>query len=70
MSIERAKKNCPRPWNELSPEVQAQLILLSDKEEQCLEDIRLGLLATLSEYQGLKFVKKMFEDALMNVQLP
>jgi hypothetical protein len=70
MSIERARKNCSSNWDELSPELQAQLILLSDKEEQCLEDIRLGLLATLSDYQGLKFVKKMFENALMNVKLP
>lgn len=56
-------------WDALSPEIQAQLWVLSNKEEQNAEDIRLGLLATLATYQGLKTVKKLFEEAIRCVKV-
>lgn len=42
---------------------------LRDQEEQNLEDIRLGLLATLCEYRGFPAIKKLFEDAIKSVQI-
>ena len=51
-------------------ENQAFILTLLDQENQNLEDIRLGLLATLSEYRGFTNVKKLFEDAIKAVQVP
>lgn len=56
-------------WDALTPETQGHLINMSAKEEQCAEDIRLGLLATLAEYRGFQFVKDAFEDAIRCVQI-
>jgi hypothetical protein len=52
-----------------SPEIKAYLMTLQAQEEQNLEDIRLGLLATLSEYRGFPHIKKAFEDAILNVNI-
>ena len=52
-----------------SPENHAFILTLLDQENQNLEDIRLGLLATLSEYRGFSNVKKLFEDAINSVNL-
>lgn len=56
-------------WDALSPEIQAQLFILSNKEVQNAEDIRLGLLATLASYQGLKVIKQLFADAIKCVKV-
>ena len=50
-----------------SPEIQGYLLALKTQEEQNLEDIRLGLLATLDEYRGVPRIKKLFEDAIKSV---
>lgn len=52
-----------------SPENHAFILTLLDQENQNLEDIRLGLLATLDEYRGLSNIKKLFEDAIKSVQI-
>jgi hypothetical protein len=45
-------------------------MILTKKEEECAEDLRIGLLATLAEYQGLKNIKELFADAIKGVQVP
>jgi hypothetical protein len=52
-----------------SPEIQAYFLALRNQEEQNLEDIRLGLLATLAEYRGFPKIKQLFEEALKSVNL-
>ena len=52
-----------------SPEIQGYFLALRNQEEQNLEDIRLGLLATLAEYRGFPKIKQLFEEALKNVKL-
>ena len=52
-----------------TPENQAYNRALHAQEEQNLEDIRLGLLATLAEYRGFSSVKKLFEEAIKGVTL-
>jgi hypothetical protein len=52
----------------LTPEMQAHLMILSDKEVQNGRDIREGLLATLHGYQGFAKIKKLFEQAIRCVQ--
>lgn len=51
-------------WDGLSPETQAHLVILSDREVQCGDDIRQGLLATLADYQGLRNIKELFKSAI------
>jgi predicted GNAT family N-acyltransferase len=51
-----------------SLENQVYILSLLDQENQNLEDIRLGLLATLNEYRGFPSVKKLFEDAIKGVE--
>ena len=55
-------------WNALSPETQGLLIALQAKEEQMIRDIRTGLLATLSDYQGIKAIKDRFASAIRSVE--
>lgn len=52
----------------MSPEMKVFLMTLRAKEEQNLEDIRLGLLATLEQYQGFASVKQRFEEAIKGVK--
>lgn len=52
-----------------SPELQAYILTLRAQEEQNLEDLRLGLLATLHEYRGFPHIKKAFEQAILNVNI-
>jgi hypothetical protein len=52
-----------------SPELQAYIMTLEAQEEQNLEDLRLGLLATLAEYRGFPHIKKAFEEAILNVHV-
>jgi hypothetical protein len=52
-----------------SPEIQGYLLALRNQEEQNLEDIRLGLLATLTEYRGFPKIKQLFAEALKSVKL-
>jgi len=52
-----------------TPENQAYILTLLDQENQNLEDIRLGLLATLNEYRGFPNIKKLFEDAIQGVKM-
>ena len=56
-------------WDALGPEVQGHLFIMSAQEERCAKDIRLGLLATLAEYRGFSFIKKLFEDAIKCVKV-
>jgi len=53
-----------KAWDALSPEFQAMLINISNKEKQQAKDIRDGLLATLHGYQGVKRVKDAFAEAI------
>jgi hypothetical protein len=55
-------------WNSLTPETQGLLFALQAREEQMIKDIRLGLLATLAGYQGLKTVKDKFAEAIRSVE--
>lgn len=55
-------------WDRLTPETQAHLMILSDKEVQNGRDIREGLLATLHGYQGFVPIKKLFEHAIRCVR--
>lgn len=56
-------------WTGLDTIFKTTLVSICMQEEQNLEDIRLGLLATLSEYQGLSHIKKLFENSLKNIKL-
>jgi hypothetical protein len=51
-------------WGALSPEIQATLISIANKESQQARDIRDGLLATLHEYQGVKSIKDSYADCI------
>jgi hypothetical protein len=51
-------------WDALSPEIQATLMTIANKEKQQALDIRDGLLATLHGYQGVKRVKDMYADCI------
>jgi hypothetical protein len=55
-------------WNSLTPETQGLLFSLQAREEQMIKDIRLGLLATLAGYQGLKTIKDKFAEAIRSVE--
>lgn len=55
-------------WDALSPETQAHLFNMSNQEEQCADDIRVGLLATLSEYRGFQMIKDLFAEAIRCVK--
>lgn len=54
-------------WDNLSPELQGHLHIMSRKEVQNGDDIRQGLLATLTSYQGSRFIKDLFETAIRHV---
>jgi hypothetical protein len=56
-------------WTELEPVFKINFINICIQEEQNLEDIKVGLLATLHEYQGLKHIKQMFEKAIKEINL-
>jgi hypothetical protein len=51
-------------WDSLTPELQGHLHIMSSKEVQNGDDIRQGLLATLTSYQGAPFIKDLFESAI------
>lgn len=55
-------------WNDLTPETQGLLLALQVREEQMISDIRTGLLATLSDYQGIKSIKDRFAEAIRSVE--
>lgn len=50
-----------------TPEIKAYLLVIQHQEEKAREDIRIGLLATLSEYRGPSKVKLEFEKAIKDV---
>jgi len=54
-------------WTALTPETKGILIVMQAKEEQMVEDIRVGLLATLASYQGIKAIKERFAEAIRGV---
>lgn len=56
-----------RAWDAMTPENQMALWSLSVQEERNAQDICVGLLATLSEYQGFSSVKKAFREAIQSV---
>jgi hypothetical protein len=51
-------------WDALTPDHKMLLWSLRNQETQCAQDICTGLWATLSEYQGLSHVKKVFYNAI------
>jgi hypothetical protein len=51
-------------WDSLSPEIQATLITIENKEKQQARDIRDGLLATLHGYQGIKSIKDAYAECI------
>jgi hypothetical protein len=53
-----------KAWDALSPEMQATLITIANKERQQACDIRDGLLATLHGYQGVKSIKDAYADCI------
>jgi hypothetical protein len=53
-----------KAWGALSPEIQATLMSIANKESQQARDIRDGLLATLHEYQGVKSIKDSYADCI------
>ena len=53
-----------KAWDALSPEMQATLITIANKERQQACDIRDGLLATLHGYQGIKSIKDAYADCI------
>lgn len=55
-------------WTALTPEAQGLIMTLHTKEEQMVKDIRMGLLATLASYQGIKAVKVRFAEAIRSVE--
>jgi hypothetical protein len=57
-----------KSWTALTPETKGILFALQAKEEQMVEDIRVGLLATLASYQGIKAIKERFADAIRGVE--
>jgi hypothetical protein len=54
-------------WEKLDIILKATLINIQHQEEQNMEDLRLGLLATLSEYRGYPHIKQLFEEAIRSV---
>lgn len=54
-------------WDALSPEAQACVWALAEQEEQNAKDLCTALLANLSEYRGLTFVKRAFQTAIKDV---
>lgn len=56
-----------KSWTALTPETKGILFALQAKEEQMVEDIRVGLLATLASYQGIKAIKERFAEAIRGV---
>jgi hypothetical protein len=54
-------------WTSLTPETKGLLFSLQAREEQMVKDIRVGLLATLADYQGVGSVKERFADAIRAV---
>jgi hypothetical protein len=57
-------REAEKAWDALSPEIQATLIAIANKERQQAKDIRDGLLATLHGYQGVKRVKDMYAECI------
>ena len=53
-----------KAWDSLSPEIQATLMNIANKERQQARDIRDGLLATLHEYKGLKNIKDAYANSI------
>jgi hypothetical protein len=53
-----------KAWDALSPETQAVLLTIANKERQQALDIRDGLLATLHGYQGVKCIKDAYADCI------
>jgi hypothetical protein len=56
-----------KAWAVLTPEVQANLILINNTEVQCGDNIRQGLLETLAYSQGFTTIKDLFETAIRGV---
>jgi hypothetical protein len=55
-------------WDSMTPETQGFLVGLQKQEDQMVKDIRIGLLATLAGYQGVKSVKDKFAEAIRSVE--
>ena len=53
-----------KSWDALSPETQAMLMTIANKERQQALDIRDGLLATLHGYHGVKSIKDAYTDCI------
>lgn len=64
LSLDENWSMAGKSWNALSPETQGHLFIISNREVQCGDDIRQGLLATLASYQGVPSIKALFESAI------
>jgi len=54
-------------WSNVDVQNQMALWSIDQQKEQNFKDIREGLLATLKEYQGTPEVKRLFEEALKDL---
>lgn len=61
---ERAKS----VWSNVDIQNQMALWSIDQQKEQNFKDIREGLLATLKEYQGCSEIKRIFENALKDIE--
>lgn len=64
LSPEENWERADKAWDDLNPEFQGHLFILSDMEVRNGDDIRQGLLATLASYQGVRYIKDLFETAI------
>jgi hypothetical protein len=55
-------------WSNVDVQNQMALWSIDQQQEQNFKDIRTGLLATLKEYQGSADVKRIFEEALKDLE--
>ena len=55
-------------WEGVSEENKACIWSIDKQLEQNFHDIRTGLLATLKDYQGASSIKRIFEEALADLE--
>jgi ATP sulfurylase len=55
-------------WSNVDVQNQMALWSIDQQKEQNFKDIREGLLATLKGYQGTPEVKRIFEDAIKDLE--
>ena len=66
LSVDELWVNAREAWDNLSEQNKILVWSICNQESQNAQDIRDGLLANLSDYQGLKNVKDAFSEAIRN----